>query len=230
LISVVKYGGFELVTGDHEGFVKIWYIRTGDILKTCKAHVGKVSDLQFDATKIVSCGSDLIIQIIDLIEGSILKSLRGHETPILRVSFDKNRILSASCDGTLRVWNLVEANDKNDNFHIFSQNDSIPSICQCYDVKSSDFLRWNKIENVDSVRVGQKLIVRKVRPKNQHDESIISRDVKNKESSNDNDIAGRFERNRMNSLTKLTITRKNDINSLSNRIKANWKRNVHEMK
>ena len=60
--------------------------------------------MQFDATKIVSCGTDKDIKIIDIISGDVLQTLRGHDKPVISIAFDNDLILSLSQDQTLRKW------------------------------------------------------------------------------------------------------------------------------
>ena len=62
----MKYGNLELITGNSVGLISVWWIESGTMIKQCKAHDGPVVDLQFDATKIVSCGMDYLVKVIDL--------------------------------------------------------------------------------------------------------------------------------------------------------------------
>lgn len=103
-MTALQYGELEVVTGDSVGNVSVWWIKTGELLKSCKAHNGPVSSLQVDATKAVSCGHDMIVQVVDIIKGEVLQTLRGHTKPILAVAFDRNVIISASSDGEIREW------------------------------------------------------------------------------------------------------------------------------
>jgi len=63
-----------------------------------------VTSIQVDATKAVTCGLDLTVQVVDIINGEVLQILRGHEEPVLTVGFDRRMILSISADGQLREW------------------------------------------------------------------------------------------------------------------------------
>ena len=111
MVTVVKYGILEIFSGDSHGMVTVWWTKTGKILQQCKAHTGKVTDLQFDATKIISCGMDHVIQIIDVMSGSLLLTLRGHQGSVLGISFDIHQVLSFSNEGKLRIWKLSKSTD-----------------------------------------------------------------------------------------------------------------------
>jgi len=93
---VIKYGQLELISGDANGYVIVWWLKTGDIVQKTKAHTGVVTDLQFDATKIVTCGVDHNLQLLDITTGDILQTLRGHEGPVVGIAFDTVQIMSAS--------------------------------------------------------------------------------------------------------------------------------------
>ena len=164
-ITVVRYGELELITGDSNGCIAIWWIKTGAILQQCKAHEGSVADLQFDATRVVSCGYDGTVQVIDILTGDVLQTLRGHSGPVLAVSFDSRSILSASRDGTLRrwVWGDLSARFQ-DKIHTFVVGDTLPSISQKYGITVSELVTWNGIRDIKLLYPGQKLIVRKGDP------------------------------------------------------------------
>ena len=110
-VTALKNGINEIITGDSSGEISIWFVKSSDLVNSCKAHDGPVNDLYFDATKLVSCGMDSLVKIIDVTTCQVLHTLRGHQGPILRIAFDSQMILTASKDWTLRrwMWNNDEA-------------------------------------------------------------------------------------------------------------------------
>ena len=164
-ITVVRYGELEVITGDSNGCIAIWWIKTGTILKQCKAHEGSVADLQFDATRVVSCGFDGTVQVVDILTGDVLQTLRGHDGPVLAVSFDSRSILSASRDGTLRRWVWGDMSSRfEDKLHTFAAGDTLPAIAQRYGIEFDDLVTWNGIRDAKLVYPGAKLIVKKGDP------------------------------------------------------------------
>ena len=164
-ITVVRYGELELITGDSNGCVAIWWIKTGSVLQQCQAHEGSVADLQFDATRVVSCGYDGTVQVIDILTGDVLQTLRGHDGAVLAVSFDSRSILSASRDGTLRRWVWGDLSSRfEDKIHTFVAGDTLPTICQKYGIGADELVTWNGIRDVKLLYPGQKLIVKKGDP------------------------------------------------------------------
>ena len=96
-----------MITGDSLGYITVFWIESSEILQRFKAHESAVTSIQVDATKAVSCGSDMMIVISDVIRGHVLQRLRGHNSPtctVCFVCFDRKQITSVSSDGQLRLW------------------------------------------------------------------------------------------------------------------------------
>lgn len=106
-MTALQYGELEVITGDSMGYISVFWVETGEILKSISVHKGPVASLQVDATKAVTCGLDMIVQVVDMIRGTIIQSLRGHSHPIVDVVFDTSRILSLSTDGEIRSWDWI---------------------------------------------------------------------------------------------------------------------------
>lgn len=103
-VTALQFSESELVTGDNVGYLKVWNIKSSEEITSVKAHRSAVTSLQVDATKAVSCGLDMMVQVIDIIQGSVLQTLRGHTAPIFAVAFDQKHIISVSSDGEIRFW------------------------------------------------------------------------------------------------------------------------------
>lgn len=119
MITVARYGSLEVVSGDNKGFVSVWWLDTQTKILSRKTHQSKITDLQFDATKIVSSGLDGFVRVMDIMSGNILFSLGvGSEkmiaSPILNVVFDSQNILCAAQDGVLRQWRWRTDDDDGD--------------------------------------------------------------------------------------------------------------------
>ena len=103
-VTALQFSESELVTGDNMGYLKVWNIKLEEAITSVKAHQSAITSLQVDATKAVSCGMDMNVQVTDIIQGSVLQTLRGHSSPIFAVAFDRKQIVSASSDGEVRFW------------------------------------------------------------------------------------------------------------------------------
>ena len=162
-ISVVKIGHSDLINGTNLGDVMICWVQTGEVLHTCRAHSGPVLDLQFDATKIVSCGMDYNIQIIDIMSGEILHTLRGHQSAIRSISFDTIMVISISCDWTIRKWYWNKTNSRNQKtkFYTLEAHESLFDVSRKNEISINDLMKWNRIKNIKHIHEGQRIIISK---------------------------------------------------------------------
>ena len=103
-MTALQYGELEVITGDSLGAISVWWIESGELLKSLDAHNSPVASLQVDSTKAISCGLDMIVVVSDIMRGEVLHTLRGHTAPVLDVAFDRKQIISLSSDGELRYW------------------------------------------------------------------------------------------------------------------------------
>lgn len=53
-VTCVRYGKMEILSGDVQGRVFIWWMATGEIIRRCQVHKGPVKCMQFDSVHIVS--------------------------------------------------------------------------------------------------------------------------------------------------------------------------------
>ncbi|KAI7905198.1 WD40-repeat-containing domain protein [Cokeromyces recurvatus] len=95
-----------LVTGSRDKNIKIWNIKTGQLLHKLKGHEGSVLCLQFNEYYLISGSSDSTLIVWDIHTGQRIKTLIGHRESVLNVKFHKNRIVSCSKDRTIRAWDL----------------------------------------------------------------------------------------------------------------------------
>ncbi|KAL3788693.1 hypothetical protein HJC23_001892 [Cyclotella cryptica] len=107
-VTALQYGELEVITGDNKGYLSLFWVDTGNILKSLKVHEGPITSLQVDATKAVSCGLDMVVQIVDVIRWEIIQSLRGHLQAVHDVAFDSRCIMSLSIDGEIRFWEWAD--------------------------------------------------------------------------------------------------------------------------
>jgi factor associated with neutral sphingomyelinase activation len=65
-----------LVTGTRDGAVTLWCLNSNRIIQELPSHKRQVNKVQFspDGARVVSCGSDFYLKVIDLKSGSIVFS------------------------------------------------------------------------------------------------------------------------------------------------------------
>lgn len=103
--------GQTIVTGNFNGTVKIWDVKTGRVSRTLDGHTDVVYKgvLSPNEKLLASCSRDGKIKIWEASSGRELRTLTGHTRPVKAVAFSPNgkQLASSSNDGTVRVWNVA---------------------------------------------------------------------------------------------------------------------------
>ena len=110
-----------------------------------KIHIVKSGDTLSSISKLYSINKDLIIKLNKLKDENY-------------IFVGQNLIISESTE------NLTEISNKYDlinNYHIVQTGENLTEISNKYDLKIIDLLEINNLNNPDSIKVGQKLIIRK---------------------------------------------------------------------
>jgi len=176
-ITVLKHNQLELISGNSGGFISVWWLENGMIQQQCKAHDGPVTDLQFDATKIVSSGMDCLIKVIDITTCHIMQSLRGHTGPIISIAFDNKMMITLSRDGSICQWpwgNKLHSSLGGDTVHTVMAGETISTICKKYSVSLLQIIKWNKSKEAKNISPGQTLIVKKAMLHKSEEECLAS--------------------------------------------------------
>lgn len=162
-VTCLQFEGFELVSGDRDGIIIVWTLKTQRPIRITKVHNGAVTCLQFDATRIVSGGMDNIICVSDLLTGQVTQRLKGHDARILQVQFDRQVLLSYASNGNLRHWTWQgreESKATNNSItHLIEPGETLRSISALYKVNGADILKWNHLRNVADLYPGQRLTI-----------------------------------------------------------------------
>jgi WD40 repeat protein len=159
-ITVVKGGKLEIVCGNETGTISVWWIQSEELLGECKAHNGPVTDVAFDSTKLVSCGMDESIKVIDLMMLQVIQTIRCHGSQLLSIVFDERNLLTMSKDGNIRQWLWGDGNrESHDNIHVFASGENLQEICNKYEVKMSALIKWNSNINLKKMLPGMAIVV-----------------------------------------------------------------------
>ncbi|KAK1945050.1 F-box/WD repeat-containing protein 7 [Phytophthora citrophthora] len=97
-----------ICTGAADGFVRVWdlrYVQRGPRL-TLRGHVGPVTRLQRDFTKLVSAGEDGWLRVWDMHSGSCLRERQSHSSGVTCLEMKDSLVYSGSWDGSVRVWDI----------------------------------------------------------------------------------------------------------------------------
>ena len=107
-----------------------------------KIHIVKSGDTISSISKFYSINKDLIIELNNLKDENY-------------IYIGQNLIISESTE------NLTKQSDLIKNYHIVQNGENLTEISNKYDLKVIDLIEINNLNNPDSIKVGQKLIIRK---------------------------------------------------------------------
>ncbi|KAL4096292.1 hypothetical protein PRIC1_009653 [Phytophthora ramorum] len=104
--------GKVVITGSDDRLVKIWSMKTGDLLFTLRGHVGNITDLavNYSNTLLASSSDDKTVRVWELSTGAPVAVLVGHSSVVNAVRFhpSKNIIVTASDDGRCFCYKVPE--------------------------------------------------------------------------------------------------------------------------
>ena len=107
-----------------------------------KIHIVKSGDTLSSISKFYSINKDLIIKLNNLKDENY-------------IFVGQNLIISESTE------NLTKQSDLINNYHIVQTGENLTEISNKYNLKLIDLIEINNLNNPDSIKVGQKLIIRK---------------------------------------------------------------------
>ncbi len=105
--------GRTIVSGSHDGTLRLWDATTTRCLLTFEGHMGPVTTAAFspDGRTILSSSHDRTLRLWDAATAKCLLTFEGHTDWVTTVAFspDGRTILSGSHDRTLRLWDAATA-------------------------------------------------------------------------------------------------------------------------
>ena len=123
--------------------------------KIRKMHIVKIGDTISSISKLYSINKDLIIK---------LNNLRDENY----IFVGQNLIISKSTDNFKKTSDLIN------DYHIVQIGDNLTAISSEYDLKVNDLIEINNLNNPDSIKVGQKLLLSKKDPTSSDNYQIIN--------------------------------------------------------
>jgi len=107
-----------------------------------KIHIVKSGDTISSISKFYSINKDLIIKLNNLKDENY-------------IYVGQNLVISESTKNSIKKSDLIN------NYHIVQIGENLTEISNKYDLKVIDLIEINNLNNPDSIKVGQKLIIRK---------------------------------------------------------------------
>jgi WD40 repeat protein len=104
--------GSRVAAAGWDKIVKVWDIKTGELLRQFSGHSGAVQALAFSPNGhfLLSGGADLVARLWDLESGQEIRQFAGHTGPVTAVAFspDGAKIVTGSSDATARLWDAAK--------------------------------------------------------------------------------------------------------------------------
>ena len=122
--SIKKLNSATILTASEDMSIKMWSLRTSEVLNSFKGHASCVFDISVfnNGKNFASCSDDGVILLWDTERGTVIDSLQAHKNGIKSISVNSTGTLLASggYDRTLRVWDLqkmclIKENESNDS-------------------------------------------------------------------------------------------------------------------
>lgn len=114
-VQCVSLGGPadpNICTGSSDGIVRVWdlrYVQKGPRL-TLSGHMGAVTCLQRDFTKLISGSEDGSLRVWDMHSGVCIKEVKAHMSGVTCITLRDSFVYSGSWDGSVRLWDIDAAN------------------------------------------------------------------------------------------------------------------------
>ena len=128
---------------------------TNDKTKIKKIHIVKVGDTLSSISQLYSINKDLIIKLNNLKDQNY-------------IYVGQNLIISESTENSLRQSVL------NNSYHIVKTGENLTDISNKYDLKIVYLLEINNLNDPDSIKVGEKLLLKKNNPIDLENHEIIN--------------------------------------------------------
>ena len=99
-----------LATCDTDCNVRVWEVKSGQLLLICRGHTNWVRFVVFspDGKTLASCGADCTVKLWNVQDGICIKTFIGHEHEVFAVAYspDGYHLASASGDRTVKLWDV----------------------------------------------------------------------------------------------------------------------------
>ncbi|KAL6958083.1 negative regulation of NIK/NF-kappaB signaling [Sarracenia purpurea var. burkii] len=109
-VLCLQYDENVIISGSSDSTVRVWDVKTGEMINTLIHHCEAVLHLRFSNDMMVTCSKDRSIAVWDMAsptEITLRRVLVGHRAAVNVVDFDDKYIVSASGDRTIKVWNTM---------------------------------------------------------------------------------------------------------------------------
>lgn len=109
IIGSIQSFDAALATGTKDGLIRLWDMRTGEVVRFLEGHMDAITSLKFDATTIISGSLDGTMRLWDL-RSNNLTDIISYEKPISSLDFDAKHIVVASNEHNTHIYDRNDGN------------------------------------------------------------------------------------------------------------------------
>lgn len=109
IIGSIQSFDAALATGTKDGLIRLWDMRTGEVVRVLEGHMDAITSLKFDATTIISGSLDGTMRLWDL-RSNNLTDIISYEKPISSLDFDAKHIVVASNEHNTHIYDRNDGN------------------------------------------------------------------------------------------------------------------------
>lgn len=105
----INSNGYLVASGDNNGIVKFWNLRTGTYTSEFKPHDKLITGLIFtpDGKQLITASHDRTIKIWDLASGQLISTFSGHLGEVRAIALHPSRpVLASGGNDGIFIWNL----------------------------------------------------------------------------------------------------------------------------
>ena len=105
----ISPNGRILASGDNQGIIKLWDLKSRKFIKHLKAHSQIITDLVFtpDGQGLISSSEDKTIKIWDIVNSQQVATFKGHNYSVKAIAIHpEGRILVSGARDGIKLWDL----------------------------------------------------------------------------------------------------------------------------
>ncbi|USP77701.1 uncharacterized protein yc1106_04975 [Curvularia clavata] len=107
-VMCLQFDDEVLITGSYDATVKVWDIKTGQVLRTLTGHSQGIRCLQFEDSKLITGSLDNTIKIWNWRTGALIKTLNAHTQGVIGLHMADKLLASGSSDNTIVVHDFTQ--------------------------------------------------------------------------------------------------------------------------
>ncbi|QLG74756.1 hypothetical protein HG535_0H00820 [Zygotorulaspora mrakii] len=133
IIGALQCFDAALASGTKDGIVRLWDLRSSQIIRTLEGHTDAVTSLKFDSRNLVTGSLDRSVRVWDLRTGTLADAF-AYDSPVLSLDFDTHNIVVATGEKSAKVfdrsdgkqWDCVEKEDQDASSNSDLNSSNIP--------------------------------------------------------------------------------------------------------